>query len=92
MAAGLAPQGLVLADLWNGGILFLKQETQKRSFGGGSDGSHPLGCVKARGGGGTVRRRSRLSVPLYLTWPWLRAQPREETEWVKVEKGSGEKD
>ena len=51
-----------------------------------------MGCVKARGGGGTVRRRPRLSVPPYLTQPWLLAKPREKTERVEVEKGSSEKD
>jgi len=57
---------------------FFEQETQSLSFGGRSGGSHPLGCMKARGGDGAVRRRPRLSVPLYLTRPWLRT--REETE------------
>jgi len=48
LAAGKAPQDLIFVDLWNDSVGFFEQETQSLSFGSGSGGSHPLGCVKAR--------------------------------------------
>jgi len=51
---------------------FFEQETQSQSFGGGSGGSHPLGCVKAgrkseNGGQWRSDKEPRLSVPLLFS-------------------------
>jgi len=64
---------------------FFEQETQSLSFGGGSGGSHPLGSLKERGGGGLVS----LSISLHSAM--LRAKGEKQSR-ERVVRGQGRED